>query len=148
MQKPHKEHTDREWLAAYGAELVRRDAAIEAIDRSRLDLDIQARRLEAEWAEEYVRNRPTLIEILDKLGIIEKDWCGKGLGISYSTVMRRIQLSKGLDHYLRRRPSEGYKFTLEHAVYLARPEKPEDETSSRPTRTRIAPGTPDPIIYS
>ena len=68
--------------------------------------------------------------------------CTLGRGFSYSTVMRRIQLLKGLDHYLRRRDEVGDNgcFGREYATYLARPEKPESATSSRPTRT--------PIVYA
>ena len=97
----------------------------------------------------YVCHRPRLIEILDKLGIKEWHWCGTlGRGFSYSTVMRRLQILKGHADYLRRRDEVGENgsYGREYAVYLARPEKPEDETSSRPTRPQIVGGTsrPDP----
>ena len=71
---------------------LRRNAAIDAIDRSKLAIDKRARMLEVEWAKIYVRNRPKLIEVLDALGIYEKDWCSTlGRGFSYASVMRRIQ---------------------------------------------------------
>ena len=144
MPKPK---SPQEWLAGHKAELMRRNAAIDAIDRSKIEIDKRARALEVKWAGLYVRNRPKLIEVLDALGIYEKDWCRTlGRGFSYSTVMRRIQLLKGLDHYLRRRAEVGDNgcFGLEYAVYLARPEKPESETSSRPTRPPIVYATSDP----
>ncbi|MFZ0021484.1 MAG: hypothetical protein WAL10_29580 [Acetobacteraceae bacterium] len=140
--------TDREWLDAHRDELVRRNTAIDTIDRTKIDIDIQARLMEAKWAELYVAARPTLIEILDKLGITEKEWCRKlGPGFSYSTVMRRIQVLKGCDHYLRRRLKVGDNgcFGLKNAAYLARPEKPDTPaTSSPPGRPQIADETPYP----
>ena len=108
------------------AELVRRNAAIEPSIGSKIDIDIQARLLEAKWAELYVPQRPTLIEILDKLGINEKDWCRKlGRGFSYSTVMRRIQVLKGLRSLSPAAPRSGDNFRHKMRAYLARPEKPE-----------------------
>ena len=62
--------------------------------------------------------------------------------------MRRIQMLKGHDDYLRRRDEVGDNgcYGREYAAYLARPEKPEGETSSRPTRTQTVGEThaPDP----
>ena len=64
---------------------MRRDAAIRKLDRTKIEIDKQARALDVEWAEEYVRHRPRLIEILDKLGIKEWQWCSTlGRGFSYS----------------------------------------------------------------
>ncbi len=78
--------TNAEWLAAYKAELMRRDAAIRKLDRTKIEIDKQARALDVEWAEEYVRHRPRLIEVLDKLGIKEWHWCrtlGPGLFVQH-----------------------------------------------------------------
>jgi DNA modification methylase len=144
MPKPK---SPQEWLAAFKDELVRRDAAIDAIDRSKLAIDKRARMLEVKWAGLYVRNRPKLIEVLDALGIYEKNWCSTlGRGFSYASVMRRIQLLKGHDRYLKRRDEVGDNgcFGLEYAAYLARPEKSEAETNSRPTRPQIVDETPAP----
>ncbi|MGP0003048.1 MAG: hypothetical protein ACLPKW_35670 [Acetobacteraceae bacterium] len=136
-----KSKSPQEWLAAFKDELVWRNAAIDAVDRSKLAIDKRARALEKEWAELYVCNRPTLIEVLDALGIYEKDWCSTlGRGFSYASVMRRIQLLRGYTHYLRRRDEVGDNgcYNLKYAACLARPEKPEDETSSPPGRHQIA----------
>ena len=54
---------DREWLATHKAELMRRDAAIRKLDRTKIEIDKQARALDVEWAEEYVHHRPRLIAI-------------------------------------------------------------------------------------
>jgi DNA modification methylase len=133
-----------DWLAAHKAELVRRNAAIDAIDLTKIDIDKRARAAEVEWAAIYVRNRPKLIEELDKLGIPEKDWCrALGPGFSYSQVLRRIQVLKGYPDYLRRRDEVGDDgcFGLKYAAFLARPEKPETPaTSSPPGRPQNADG--------
>ena len=149
MPKPKTQITnsDEQWLANLKADLMRRDAAIRKLDRTKIEIDKQARALDVEWAEEYVRHRPRLIEILDKLGIKEWHWCGTlGRGFSYSTVMRRIQILKGYTDYLRRRDEVGDNgfFGREYAASLARPEKPETATNSRPTRPQIAGETPAP----
>ena len=144
---PALRHQHSDWLNGHKAELLRRDAAIRKLDRTKIDIDIQARLLDAEWAEVYVRNRQRLLEELDKLGIKEWEWCRTlGKGFAYSTIMRRIQILKGLDNYVRRRREVGDNgwFSREYAAHLARPEKPETETSSRPTRTQIVLGTPTP----
>jgi DNA modification methylase len=144
---PKPKPADREWLAAYKAELMCRDAAIQRLDRTKVEIDKQARALDVEWAEEYVRHRPRLIEILDKLGIKEQQWCRSlGRGFSYSTVMRRLQILKGHDRYLKQRDEVGENgcYGREYAAYLARPEKPEGETSSRPTRPPVVSATSNP----
>jgi hypothetical protein len=145
---PETQTTSRsDWLDGYRDELVRGNAAIRAIDLQKIEFDKRARALEVKWIKRYLRHRQRLIKKLDKRGIAEKDWCRTlGRGFSYSTVMRRIQLLKGLDHYLRRRAEVGDNgcYGLEYAVYLARPEKPESETSSRPTRPPIVYATSDP----
>jgi hypothetical protein len=150
MPKPKSQTADEQWLAAFQADLMRRDAAIQKLDRTKVEIDKQARALDVEWAEEYVRNRPRLIEILDARGIKEWHWCGTlGRGFSYSTVMRRIQILKGYDRYLKQRDEVGENgsYGLKYAAYLARPEKPETGTSSPPGRPQIADETlpyPDP----
>jgi DNA modification methylase len=133
-----------EWLAAHRTELVRRNAAIRKLDRSKVEIDIRARSLDAEWAEVYVSNRSRLIEELDKLGIKEQEWCRTlGRGFAYSTIMRRIQILRGLDDYVRRRREVGDNgwFGREFAAHLARPEKPESATNSPRARTQIVPRT-------
>ena len=145
---PETQTTSRsDWLDGYRDELVRGNAAIRAIDLQKIEFDKRARALDVKWIKRYLRHRQRLIKELDARGITEKDWCRTlGRGFSYSTVMRRIQLLKGLDHYLRRRAEVGDNgcYGLEYAVYLARPEKPESETSSRPTRPPIVYETSDP----
>ena len=140
--------TGREWLDAHRDELVRRDAAIRKLDRTKVEIDIQARLLDVEWAKLYVRRRPRLIEELDKRGIKEWQWCRTlGPGLAYPTIMRKIQILKGCDDYLRRRDEVGDNglYGRDYAAYLARPEKPDDATSSRSTRTSIVGETaPDP----
>jgi DNA modification methylase len=132
---------ETKWLLAHEAELKRRNTVIRGIDLNKVDLDIKARRLEAKWAELYVRRRERLIEELDARGITEQNWCRTlGPGFSYTTVRRRIQLLAGFDRYLSRRAEIGDKFSLEHAVYLSLPEKQEGGTNSRPTRTQITDG--------
>ena len=148
MSQPSVRSSD--WLAGHKAELMRRDAAIRKLDRTKIEIDKQARALDVEWAEEYVRHRPRLIETLDKLGIEEQQWCRTlGPGFSDSTVMRRLQILKGHDRYLTRRDEVGENgfYGLKYAAYLARPEKPENGTSSPPGRTQIVGETlpyPDP----
>jgi DNA modification methylase len=135
---------DRAWLANYEAELARREVAIQKLDRTKVEIDIQARLLEVEWAKIYIENRLRLVDVLDAKRITEKQWCRMlGRGFSYTTIMRRIQVLKGLDRYLseRERVGDNGCFGLEHAAYLARPEKPEDATRSRSTRPQIAAGT-------
>jgi DNA modification methylase len=137
--------SDEQWLAAFQADLMRRDAAIRKLDRTKVEIDKQARALDVEWAEIYVTNRVALIEVLDKLGIKEQQWCRTlGRGLSYSSVMRRIQILRGHADYLRRRDEVGDNgcYGGEYAAYLARPEKA--ETSSRPTRPPIVYATSDP----
>jgi DNA methylase len=138
MLKPKISDRDEQWLAGYREELLRRDAAIRKLDRTKIEIDKQARALDVEWAEEYVRHRPRLIETLDKLGIKEWQWCKRDLGISYSTVMRRLQILKGHADYLRRRDEVGDNgcYGREYAIYLSRPAKPQGGTSSRATRTQ------------
>jgi site-specific DNA-methyltransferase (cytosine-N4-specific) len=139
--------TDREWLAAYKAELVRRDAAIRSLDRTKVEIDKKARALDVKWAKLYARRRPKLIKILDKLGIKEWHWCRTlGRGFAYPTIMRRIQILKGHTDYLRRREEVGDNgyYGRDYAAHLARPEKPDDATSSRSTRTQIGGETPTP----
>ena len=96
------------WLSKYKAELTRRNAAIDAIDRRKMAIDKRARRLEVTWAKIYVRSRPRLIKELDALGITEQQWCRRsGVGFAYSTIMRRIAILKGHADYLRRRDEVG-----------------------------------------
>ena len=99
---------DREWLAAYEAELARRNTVIDAIDRRKLAIDKRARRLEVAWAKIYVRRRARLIKELDARGITEQQWCRRlGKGFAYSTIMRRIPILKGHPDYVRRRDKVG-----------------------------------------
>ena len=67
-------------------------------------------------------------------------------GHLYSTVMRRLQILKGHANYLRRRDEVGDNgcYGREYAAFLARPETPEAETSSRRTRTQTVGETHDP----
>ena len=144
MPKPK---SPQEWLAAFQADLMRRDAAIRSSTERRSKSTNKPERSMSNGPKSMCVNRPRLIEILDKLGIKEQQWCRTlGRGFSYSTVMRRLQILKGHDRYLRRRDEVGDNgcYGLEYAAYLARPEKPETETSSRPTRPQIVDETSDP----
>jgi hypothetical protein len=85
MPLPKSRTADEQWLADYGAELMRRDAAIRKLDRTKIEIDKQARALDVEWSEAYVRHRPRLIEILDARGIKERDWC-RTLGRGFRTA--------------------------------------------------------------
>ena len=81
MRKPKISDRDKQWLAGHGAELKRRDAAIRKLDRTKIEIDKEARALDVQWAEGYARHRPRLIETLDKLGIKEWQWCKRDLDI-------------------------------------------------------------------
>ena len=136
------------WLSKYKAELTRRNAVIDAIDRRKLAIDKRARRLEVTWAKIYVRRRARLIKELDARGITEQQWCRTlGHGFAYSTIMRRIAILKGHADYVRRRDKVGDNgcYGSVYAAYLARPEKPQDATSSHQMRTPIVGETSDPI---
>ena len=137
-----------EWLDAYNAELMRRDAAIRASISQKIEIDKRARALDVEWIEAYLRHRPRLIKELDKLGITEKALVPHprtGLLVqhgdaAHSDIERpRSTISGGATRSVTTAAT-----ALNMPSYLARPEKPETETSSRPTRPQVVYATSDP----
>ena len=138
--------TDAAWLTTYRDQLRRDIATIARIDAGKIERDITARRLDVKLAQHYVRNRNRLIRELDKSGITEAEWCRTlGRGHSLKHMLRRIQLLKGFDAYVRRRREVGENgcYSLEYAVYLCK----DSATRSLPTRIRLPAGTIDPMRH-
>ena len=135
------------WLANYEAELTRRNAVIDAIDRSKLAIDKAGAPARSRLGQNIRAPPPRLIKELKARGINEQQWCRRlGKGFAYSTIMRRIAILKGHLDYVRRRDVVGDngRYGTAYAAYLARPEKREDATSSHLMRTPIVGETPAP----
>ena len=89
-------------------------------------------------------HRSRLIQELGPIGITEKEcvvrWAGLRVFHQSCAAFRYCEVLMTASDDVVKVGDNGW-FSREFAAYLARPEKPERETRSRPTRTQIVPGT-------
>jgi hypothetical protein len=128
------------WLASFQTSLQREIAAIEAMGRDLVEIDIKRRARDRRLGKRYARHRNRLIQELDKQGISEAEFCGSlGRGQSLSMMYRRMKLvpDDAWARYLANRRARGDDghFDLPYAVFLA---QDTTATRSQPLRTPSA----------
>jgi DNA modification methylase len=134
------------WLAVFRASLKRELAAIEALGRAMVEIDIKRRARDRAIGIRYARHRNRLIKELDKIGVSEVAFCRTlGRGHSLSTMHRRMRLAstENWDRYVRKRRERGDDGAF-RAAYLAVDRSDRDETEKRPTPSHCASDDDDP----
>jgi hypothetical protein len=87
------------WLAVFRASLKRELAAIEALGRAMVEIDIKRRARDRAIGIRYARHRNRLIKELDKIGVSEVAFCrtlGRGPFIIYDAPSHAFGASREL----------------------------------------------------
>jgi len=81
--------------------------AANRLDVQTVELDIRARRYEAQAGHQWASSRDRIIKECERRGISEEEWCKEELDCVMATMRRRVQLYRNWDEYAEKRRAEG-----------------------------------------